>query len=40
MTLNLRKHQIKCIDNIDSYFDNDYNNKALIKMFMVLESLL
>jgi len=33
MTLNLRKHQIECIDNIKLHFQNDYNNKALIKMF-------
>ena len=33
MTLNLKKHQIECIDNIKLHFENDYNNKALIKMF-------
>ena len=32
MTLiELRKHQVECIDNIKSHFEN--NNKALIKMF-------
>jgi superfamily II DNA or RNA helicase len=32
MTLiELRKHQVECIDNIKSHFEND--NKALIKMF-------
>jgi superfamily II DNA or RNA helicase len=29
--MNLRNHQIECVDNIKLHFQND--NKALIKMF-------
>jgi len=31
--IDLREHQKECVNNITKHFENDSNNKALIKMF-------